>query len=40
MWVTGYARGDFARGTVTGTKVLIATNRDAAPPAADGPANP
>ena len=40
MWITGYARGDFAQGTVTGTKVLIATNRGAAPPPADRQANP
>jgi len=40
MWISGYARGDFTQGTVTGTKVLIASNRDATPPPADRQANP
>jgi hypothetical protein len=41
MRMSGYAHGDFAQGTVTGTKVLIASNRDAMPPQpADRPANP
>jgi hypothetical protein len=40
MWISGYARGDFTQGTVTGTKVLTASNRDAAPPPADRPAIP
>jgi hypothetical protein len=29
LWVSGYPRGDFAAGTVSGVKVLVASSRDA-----------
>ena len=40
IWIEGYPRGDFTRGTVTGTKTLIAAGGDPRPdpePRADAP---
>jgi hypothetical protein len=33
IWIDGYPRGDFTRGTVTGTKALIASGKAEQPDA-------